>query len=279
MVQSLEQYIAEATNAYKPAQNAIQTQLGALDSQYNTGEQKINRLYADQQSQLETQRNQAAEASSLAAAGSGGSFGGQGNIARRKYYDQTFVPAQARLQTNQSNDLDALRQNIENQRTSLNSQASQLESQANQMALQKYWADVEAEKQRQWEAEQAEKTRQAQIRAAQASNPWQYLSDGDGGGGGGGLKNWDFGNGYSVQQLSNGQARYLRNGIVISAAEFMAGANHDWNKWNDIWNNGVKTQGVGSDTVNLFKKMSGNPYLSSMITQDKSLSYLNNIKY
>ena len=277
MVQSLEQYIAEATNAYKPAQNAIQTQLGALDSQYNTGEQKINRLYADQQSQLETQRNQAAEASSLAAAGSGGSFGGQGNIARRKYYDQTFVPAQARLQTNQSNDLDALRQNIENQRTSLNSQASQLESQANQMALQKYWADVEAEKQRQWEAEQAEKARQAQIRAAQASNPWQYLSDGYGGGGG--LKNWDFGNGYSIQQTNNGQASYRYNGQPITAAQFMSGANHNWDLWNDVWNNGVKTQGVGSDTVDLFRKLSNNPYLSSMMTQDKSLAYLNNIRY
>lgn len=260
MVQSLEQYIAEATNAYKPAQNAIQTQLGALDSQYNTGEQKINRLYADQQSQLETQRNQAAEASSLAAAGSGGSFGGQGNIARRKYYDQTFVPAQARLQTNQSNDLDALRQNIENQRTSLNSQASQLESQANQMALQKYWADVEAEKQRQWEAEQAEKARQAQIAAARASSAWNYI--GNGGGGGGSqpqYKNWNFGDGYSLQQNSDGSASYYYNGQPISAGRFLSatGANGaNWDMWKDVWNNGVSTKGVGSDTVAAFNYVS-----------------------
>lgn len=169
---TLEQFMAEANNAYAPAKTAIQTQLGALDSNYATGEQKINRNYEQQQAQLESQRNQAAEASSLAAAGSGGSFGGQGNLARRKYYEQSFVPAQTQLQTNKSNDLDSLRQNIENQRTSLNSQLSNLDAQANQLALQKYWDAVEAERQReaqlraQREAQAAEDARYAAIARA-----------------------------------------------------------------------------------------------------------------
>lgn len=193
MVQSLEQYVAEATNAYKPARTAVQTQLDALSGQLDTANQQINKNYAQQQSRLNSQRNMAAEAASMQAAGSGGSFGGATNIANRKYYDQTFVPAQTQLQTNQSNDLAQTRQYYDNQRTNLNSQMSNLDSQANQLALQKYWTDVETEKQRQWEAEQAEiarraqaeeaeKNRQAQLRAAQesaaASNNYaQYLMD------------------------------------------------------------------------------------------------------
>lgn len=175
MVQSLEQYIAEATNAYKPAQTAIQTQLDALTGQLDTANQQINKNYAQQQAGLNRQRNMAAESASMQAAGSGGSFGGSTNLANRSYYEKSFVPAQTQLQTNQANELAQTRQNYENQRTNLNAQRSNLESQANQMALQKYWADVEAEKQRQWEAEQAEKNRQAQIAAQNAYS--QYIMD------------------------------------------------------------------------------------------------------
>lgn len=241
---TLEQYMAEATNAYQPAKTAIQTQLGALDSNYTTGEEKINRNYAQQQSQLESQRNQAAEASSLAAAGSGGSFGGQGNLARRKYYEQTFVPAQTQLQTNQANELDALRQNIENQRTSLNAQLANLDSTANQQALQQYWA-----------AQEAEKQRQAQIAAARASNPYQYMPDGYSNSNQGGTKAWDFGDGYTVYADQNGNAVYTRDGQQINRGDFLTvtGANGaNWDLWNDIWDNGVKTSGVGSDTVDAF---------------------------
>lgn len=172
MAISLEQYVAEATNAYKPAQTAIQNQLNALSGQQETATQQINKNYAQQQAGLNRQRNMAAETASLQAAGSGGSFGGAANIANRKYYDQSFVPAQTQLQTNQANELAQNRQNFENQRTSLNSQLSNLESQANQQALQQYWAAVEAEKQR-----------EAQLRAARiaaASSPIAYMDDGYG---------------------------------------------------------------------------------------------------
>ena len=171
MAISLEQYVAEATNAYKPAQTAIQNQLNALSGQQETATQQINKNYAQQQAGLNRQRNMAAETASLQAAGSGGSFGGAANIANRKYYDQSFVPAQTQLQTNQANELAQNRQNFENQRTSLNSQLSNLESQANQQALQQYWAAVEAEKQR-----------EAQLRAQREANAaqnayYKYMMD------------------------------------------------------------------------------------------------------
>lgn len=181
MAISLEQYVAEATNAYKPAKDAVQAQLDAIPGQLQAANDTIARNYAQQQSQLNDQRNAAATSASLQAAGSGGSFGGKANLANRRYYTQSFVPAQTQLQTNQSNEMQRTRQSYDDKRTSLNSQLSSIDAQVNEMALQKYWAAVEAEKQRQWEAEQAEKARQAQIRAAQASaaasNPYQYIMD------------------------------------------------------------------------------------------------------
>ena len=172
MVQSLEEYVAQATNAYKPAQTAIQNQLNALSGQLDTANQQINKNYAQQQSTLNRNRNMAAESASMQAAGSGGSFGGAANIANRKYYDQTFVPAQTQLQTNQANELAQARQNVENQRLSLQSQAANLESQANQQALQQYWAAVEAEKEREEAARRA-----AAARASQTSNSTQAIMD------------------------------------------------------------------------------------------------------
>lgn len=167
MVKSLEQYVAEATQAYQPAQTAIQNQLNSLSGQLDTANEQINRNYAQQQAGLNRQRNMAAETASMQAAGSGGSFGGAANIANRKYYDQSFVPAVTQMRTNQANELAQARQNIENQRTNLNSQAANLESQANQQALAQYWAEVEAEK-----------NRAAQLAAAREANAAnQYLMD------------------------------------------------------------------------------------------------------
>lgn len=256
---TLEQYIAEATNAYKPAQTAVQTQLDALPGQLQTANEQINRNYAQQQSQLNDQRNAAATAASLQAAGSGGSFGGAANLANRRYYTQSFIPAQTRLQTNQANDLQQTRQSFDDKRTSLNSQLSSIEAQSNDLALQKYWAAVEAERQREFEREQAEKNRQAQAAATAASNEYmRYLMEAQKNSAQGeGYKNWDFGNGYSVQQLPNGQADYRKNGQSISAADFLwhtGNSTPNWEIWNDIWNNGVSTNGVGSDTIDTFYK-------------------------
>lgn len=249
-VQSLEQYIAEATNAFAPAKTAIQTQLGSLDSNYATGEEKINKNYAQQQAGLERQRNMAAESASMQAAGSGGSFGGAANLANRKYYDQSFIPAQTQLNTNKSNELDTLRQNTENQRTNLNAQLANIDAQANQQALQQYWAAVEAEKQR-----EAQLRAQREAQAAQNAYYQRIMDAMKNSNQGQGLKNWNFGNGYSIQEDGRGNAMYIKNGRQISAGQFLTATGNkgaNWNLWNDIWNNGVKTNGVGSDTVEAY---------------------------
>lgn len=262
MAQSLEQYIAEATNAYAPAKTAIQNQLGALDSNYNTGEQKINRNYEQQQQQLESQRNMAARDASIAAAATGGAFSGAANIANQKYYNKTFVPAQTQLQTNQANELDALRQNIENQRTNLNSQLANIDAQANQSALQQYWAAVEAEKQR-----EAQLRAQRESQAAQNAY-YKYMMDAMKNQNSGGTKAWDFGGGYQIYADQNGNAVYTVNGNRITAGQFLQGTGArgaNWNAWNDVWNNGVKTNGVGSDTVEAYN----GPLRASLIDKNK----------
>lgn len=244
MVKSLEEFVAEATSAYAPAKQAVQTQLNGLQGQLDTANETINKNYAQQQAGLNRQRNMAASNASMQAAGSGGSFGGAANIANRKYYDQSFVPAQTQLQTNQANELANTRQYYDNQRTNLNSQLADIDAKANAAALQQYWAAVEAEE-----------NRRAQMAAARASavNPYMYLDDGYGSQGG--LKQWDFGNGYTLTQLPNGQASYQRNGSAISAGQFLEGTGASgakWDLWNDVWNNGVSTKDVGADTVQAF---------------------------
>lgn len=72
-------------------------------------------------------------------------------------------------------------------------------------------------------------------------------------------KNWDFGNGYQLQENANGESTYLKNGKAISAGQFLEGTGANganWDLWNDVWNNGVSTRGVGSDTVSAFNYMS-----------------------
>ena len=171
MTQSLEEYIAQATQAYKPASNAVQSQLDALDSRLATTNEQINRNYNQQQADLNRSRNMAAESASMQAAGSGGSFGGSANLANRRYYDKTFVPAVTQMKTNQANDLASARQSIEDTRNNLNSQMANIEAQANQQALAQYYADLEAERNRQAQL-------QAQREANAAQNAYyQYLMD------------------------------------------------------------------------------------------------------
>ena len=200
MAQTLEQYVAEATNAYKPSATAIQSQIDALGGRLDETNAAINKNYAQQQANLNLASNQAAEAASMQAAGSGGSFGGAANLANRKYYEQTFVPAVTQLKTNQANDLAAARQANEDTRNTLTQQLANLQSQAGSQALSQYYKDLgeqqarefqqlESEKGRTFEAQQAEITRKFQAEQsqldrdfdeaqAQLNREWQdYLAD------------------------------------------------------------------------------------------------------
>lgn len=167
MTTSLEEYVAKATSAYQPSANAIQQQIDALPGRLNETTQSIERDYAQQQSNLNNLSNQAAEVASMQAAGSGGSFGGAANIANRKYYEQSFVPAVTQLQTNRANDIAKARQANEDTRNNLTSQLAGMQTQANTQALNQYFSDTQAQLNRDFNQAQAQLDRE-----------WQdYLAD------------------------------------------------------------------------------------------------------
>lgn len=125
-----------------------------------------------------------------------------------------------------------------------------------QNALEAWAQNLQAETERYKEGQanyRAQLSADAQRYASDAGMRFQQYMDKKA------LKNWDFGNGYSIQQLGNGTAGYYKNGNAISAGDFLGqtGANGvNWDLWNDVWKNGVSTQGVGSDTVNAFNRVS-----------------------
>lgn len=174
----LAKFQQETNAAYQPAMTSLQNQLGQLDKKLASTNQDIATQYAQQQAGLNRQRNMAAEDASMQAAGSGGSFGGAANIANRKYYERTFVPAQQNLQSNQAAAYKAAQEARDNSYDSLNNQLAQLQAEANRYALQRYDAAVEAERQ----AAEAERNRQAQMAAN--NSYMQYLNQGGGGNGG-----------------------------------------------------------------------------------------------
>lgn len=239
MVKSIEEYTAEVSRSYDNSRNALQNQINAIEGNLAQTQKQINENYANQQNQLNNQRNQASSAASMQAGRSGGSFGGAANIANKKYYEQTFVPAQTQLNTNQSQALENAQSQANSNRLSLESQLASMNDEISRLGLQRYYDELERERQ--------EKARQAQIAA---QNAWQnYMNQNRGGGGT--RKQWDFGNGYSLIQGNNGEAVYARNGSQINAAQFLLGTANgsNWDKWNDVWNNGISTTGVGSDTI------------------------------
>ena len=72
-------------------------------------------------------------------------------------------------------------------------------------------------------------------------------------------KTWDFGGGLTLQGVAGKEASYYYNGKKITAGQFLekTGAKGiNWSIWNSIWNSGVKTTGVGSDTVSAFNMRS-----------------------
>lgn len=148
MGKTLEQFISEANTGYQPAIDAVQGQLDKLPGQLDETNAQINKQYAQQRARLNNQRNDAAYAASMNAAASGGGFGGQGAVANRKYYSQSFVPAVTQMNTNHSNDLSQARMNNENRKSELEMQLANMRGNAYQQALQAYYAAEEAEKNR-----------------------------------------------------------------------------------------------------------------------------------
>lgn len=243
MAKSIAEYTAEVSKAYDNSRNALQNQINAIEGNLAQTQKQINENYATQQNLLNNQRNAAASNATMQAAGSGGSFGGAANIANKKYYEQTFVPAQTQLNTNQSQALENAQSQANSNRLSLEQQLAAMNDEITKLGLQRYYDEREKERQ--------EKLARAQIAAQNRAN--SYLGKLSSGGRNNSGMSWDFGNGYKVSGKKGGEAVYTKNGRQISAWDFLSGTtsqnNGNWKKWNDIWNNGVSTYAVGSDTI------------------------------
>lgn len=146
---TLEQYTAEISKSSANARNALQNQINAIAGNLEQTQKQINENYANQQNTLNNQRNAAASAASLASAANGTAFSGAANIANKKYYEQSFVPAQTQLNTNQSQALENAQTQANNNKLSLESQLASLIDQDNRLAWQAYNEALEREKERQ----------------------------------------------------------------------------------------------------------------------------------
>lgn len=259
---NLEQILAETSKSYDNSRKALNDQINAISGDLDAQKQRLNAQYAQQGKSLDNQRNWQAQASSMAASRNGGSFGGRSEIANKKYYQQSFVPAVTQMQTNQANDLSSAESQANQNRLSLQQTLAGLNDEATRYGMQRYDAAVAAEEaKRQWEAEMAERQRQfnqqlAEQRAAreQQNAYMKFLNQSNEAQKG---KSWDFGNGWQVYSSPSGDVYYSKNGKTVSAGEFIEGTGSNgarWDLWQDIWNSGASTNGVGADTIAAFDR-------------------------
>jgi hypothetical protein len=193
MAKTLEEYTAEISKSYDNTRNALNKQINAIEGNLAKTQNQINTSFANQQATLDRQRNNAASAASMQAAGSGGSFGGAANIANKKYYENSFVPAQTSLQTNQANALENAKTAADNNRLNLQTQLAALEDEVSKAAQQRYYEALEADRQ--------ERLARAQIAAQQAA---MYGYGGYSGGGGGAQK-------YGANADASGGLQFFNN--------------------------------------------------------------------
>ena len=205
MAKTLEEYTAEISKSYDNTRNALNKQINAIEGDLAKTQNQINTSFANQQATLDRQRNNAASAASMQAAGSGGSFGGAANIANKKYYENSFVPAQTSLQTNQANALENAKTAADNQRLNLQTQLAALEDEVSKAAQQRYYEALEADRQ--------ERLARAQMAAA---NSWGGYWDAAGGGGGGASPTWGRGADFGYSDKS-GYYFHDANGNLIKA--------------------------------------------------------------
>lgn len=205
MAKTLEEYTAEISKSYDNTRNALNKQINAIEGNLAKTQNQINTSFANQQATLDRQRNNAASAASMQAAGSGGSFGGAANIANKKYYENSFVPAQTSLQTNQANALENAKTSADNQRLNLQTQLAALEDEVSKAAQQRYYEALEADRQ--------ERLARAQIAAQQAA---MYGYGGYSGGGGGASPTWGRGADFGYSDKS-GYYFHNANGNLIKA--------------------------------------------------------------
>ena len=184
---NLQSIMAETSKSYDNSRNALNNQINAIAGDLEAQKNRINAQYAQQGKTLDNQRNYQAQASSMSASRTGGSFGGSAEIANKKYYQQAYIPAVTQMQTNQSNDLSSAESQANQNRLSLQQSLASLNDEANRMALQRYDDAVAAEREEAYRQQQlalqreqlAEQRRQFNANLA-AQNAYQkYLMGGD----------------------------------------------------------------------------------------------------
>lgn len=237
MVKSIAEYTAEVSKSYDNSRKALQNQIDAISGNLAQTQKQINENYAQQQNTLNNQRNMAASNASMQAAGSGGSFGGAANIANKKYYEQTFVPAQTQLNTNQSQALENAQSQANNNRLTLESQLASMNDEISRIGLQRYYDELERER-------QAELQRRAI--AAQQAAAYGYF----GGGGGqaqpkyaansdasGGFFFTNSGNGntvkYGTAYFGNGGAKN-NNSILSNVGQLFGTNSNEYRRLSEI---------------------------------------------
>lgn len=163
--------MAETSKSYDASRKALNNQINAISTDLAAQQDRINAQYAQQGKNLDNQRNWQAQASSMAASRNGGSFGGSSEIANKKFYQQSYVPAVTQMQTNQANDLSSAESQANSNRLSLQQTLAQLNDEANRYALQRYDAAKQAEAEEKYRNKQLALQRQ-QIAAQNAVNSY-----------------------------------------------------------------------------------------------------------
>ena len=188
---NLQSIMAETSKSYDNSRNALNNQINAIAGDLEAQKNRINAQYAQQGKTLDNQRNYQAQASSMAASRTGGSFGGSSEIANKKYYQQAYVPAVTQMQTNQANDLSSAESQANQNKLSLQQSLAQLNDEASRYALQRYDAAVQAEREEAYRQKQLALQRQ-QLAAQNAyqkyltgnstpTNKYGYAQDASGG--------------------------------------------------------------------------------------------------
>lgn len=173
---NLEQIMAETSKSYDNSRNALNQQISAIEGDLAAQKSRLDAQYAQQAKNLDNQRNYQAQASSMAASNSGGSFGGSAEIANKKFYQQAYVPAVTQMQTNQANDYSSAESQANSNRLNLQQTLAQLNDEANRYGIQRYDTAVQREADEAYrQAQLAEQQRQfneqlAAQKAAQAQN-------------------------------------------------------------------------------------------------------------
>lgn len=168
MVKSIEEYTAEISKSYDNSRNALQNQINAIEGDLNAAKSQIEERYNKQQSQLDQQKQWAASAASLRSAANGTSYGGAANLANKKYYEQTFVPAQESLTSNRNSSLDSADRQANANRLSLQQQLASMQDEISRMGVQRYYDELEREREEAYRQQQL--ALQKQQLAAQYAN-------------------------------------------------------------------------------------------------------------